>query len=143
MDSILDEINKLIISDYKSGNSQRRVLLQTVKAAILQKAKDIKGFSLADEQKVLSTELKQRIEARDQYLQNERQDLVEKMDFEINVLKDMAPKQLPEEEIERIVQQIITSSQDKSFPAVMRQSINEIAGKADGSTIAQIVKRLT
>ena len=140
--TILEDISKQIVENYKNGNSQRRILLQTIKAPLVMAEKDQKS-ALTDEEaiKVLRKELKQRVDAREQYRTASRNDLVEKMDFEISVLEEFLPSQMSERNIEKIVLEVISQSDDKSFGPVMGKVMNKLNGQADGSLVSQILKK--
>ncbi|MCX6809466.1 MAG: GatB/YqeY domain-containing protein [Candidatus Berkelbacteria bacterium] len=141
--SQLDWINQEIIKDYKSGNAERRVFLQTIKAALINKTKESGSqISEEDEIKVLKSEMKQRQEAVEQYKQANRQDLVDKVQKEVDILKGILPQDLSDEEIEKTVKEKIDSSEDKSFGSIMKESMAELKGRADGSRVSQIVKKL-
>jgi hypothetical protein len=140
--TILENISKQIIENYKNGNSQKRVLLQTIKAALAMVEKERRD-TLPDEEaiKVLRKELKQRVDAKQQYAAASRTDLVEKMDFETSVLKEFLPSQMSERNIEKIVLEVISQSDDKSFGPVMGKVMNKLNGQADGSLVSQILKK--
>ena len=142
--SILEELNGRIITEYKGGDPEKRVFLQTLKASLLNKQKEGHGeLTPEDEMKVLKTELKNRQEALEQFKSGGREDLVAKNAKEIDELKKMLPAEMPEEELEKIVSEAITESEDKSFGAVMKLAMQKVAGRADGGKVAQIVKKLT
>lgn len=139
---ILDDINKKILEDYKSGNNERRVLLQTLKSSLLNRQKDLKdNYNEQEEIKVLSNELKQRKEALEQFKSASRDDLVKKNQFEIEIIEQMLPEQMNEAQIEEVVKRIAASSEDKSFGSIMKQAMQELQGKADGKTVSALVNK--
>lgn len=140
--SKIDQLTQEIIKEYKSGNEQRRVLLQTLKAALLTREKEKGEMTEADEIATLKIELKQRQQARSEYQNAGRADLVEKIDFEINEIKSMLPAEMSEEEIEKIVREVAGSLDDKSFGAVMKESMIRLKGQADGGLVSAIVKKV-
>ncbi len=140
--SKIDDLTQEIIKEYKSGNEQRRVLLQTLKAALLTKEKEKGELTSSDEMATLKIELKQRQQARSEYDAAGRADLVEKIDFEINEIKSMLPAEMSEEEIEKIVREVAGSLDDKSFGAVMKESMIRLKGQADGGLVSAIVKKV-
>lgn len=140
---ILKWLDEEIIKEYKAGNAERRVFLQTIKAALLNRAKETGGeISDEDEVKVLKSELKQRQEAIEQYKAGNRQDLVDKVQKEVDILKELLPAGLGEAEIEKIVRAKIETLEDKSFGSVMKAVMAELNGRADGGTVAQVVKKV-
>ena len=140
--SILDQINKTIIDEYKSGNQEKRVLLQTVKAEILSKSKDLKKELSEDEEiAVISREKKIRLESIEQFKKGERADLVEKAQAEVDILSEFLPEQLDTSDIEVVVDKVVSQESDQSFGNIMRAAMAELKGKADGSAVAEIVKK--
>lgn len=140
--NILEDINKQIIEKYKNGDEKTRVFLQTIKAEIIKKQKDQTGdLNENDFLSVLKIELKQRQEAFAQYLEAGRDDLAEKIQFEIEYLENLLPRQLSSDQIDEVVTKIVQSSEDKSFPAIMKQAMLELKGRADGSQVAKVVKK--
>jgi len=139
---ILDQLNEQIVKEYKGGDAEKRVLLQTIKAALLNKAKE-KGdsYSDQDEIQVLKSELKQREEALEQFKSGQREDLVAKATKEIEIIKQYLPAELTDAEIEKVVKEKINSASDKSFGSIMGAVMAELKGKADGAKVAEIVRR--
>jgi len=138
----IDELSQEIIKEYKTGNEQRRVLLQTLKAALLMKEKEKGKLTETDEVAVLKNELKVRQQARTDFEKGGRVDLVEKTDEEIAEIKKMLPEEMSEQEIEKVVREVISLSEDKAFGSIMKQSMSRLAGKADGGTVSQVVRRV-
>ena len=140
--SILENINKAIIDEYKSGNQERRVLLQTVKAEILAKSKDLKrDLNEEEEIGVLRKEAKIRQESMEQFKQGGREDLVEKARAEVEILSKFLPKEISPEEIDAVVESTISREDDKSFGNIMKKVMAELKGKADGAIVAAEVKK--
>ena len=64
---------------------------------------------------------------------------------QVNVIESYLPKQMSEEEIEAVVKEIIaqTGAQSmKEMGKVMGIASKQLAGKADGKKISEIVKKL-
>lgn len=121
--------------------------LRAIKAALLL-AKTEKGpaeeISEETELKLLQKLVKQRKESADIYKQQGREDLSKVEEEEIAVISAFMPKQLDEVEIEQIISQVIKGSgavSVKDMGKVMGLANKELAGKADGKLIAEIVKR--
>lgn len=140
--NILQNISNQIILNYKDGNSSRRILLQTIKAPLAMCEKDLKKELPDDEAvKILRKELKQRSDAREQYKSASRDDLVEKMNFEMSIIEEFLPSQMSEDQIEKIVIEIVSEADDKSFGPVMGKVMGKIAGQADGALVARVLKK--
>jgi len=121
--------------------------LRAIKAALLL-AKTEKGTSEEiteeTELKLLQKLVKQRKESADIYKQQGREDLSVVEEEEIAVISAFMPKQLDAAEIEQIIVQLIKDSgatSVKEMGKVMGLANKELAGKADGKLIAELVKK--
>lgn len=91
-------------------------------------------------EKVLQKLVKQGRDAVEQYKAVKRYDLVKEEIEQLLVLEEFLPKQLTEEEIRTEVIKAINSSENKSIGPLMKILNTNLAGKADGKTIAKILK---
>lgn len=131
-----------------SKNEARLRGLRAIKAAILL-AKSEKGASenLTEETeiKVLQKLAKQRRESGDIYQAQNREDLYKIEMEELEVIEEFLPKQLSKEEIAVYIKQVIErtgAASVKDMGKVMGAANKELAGKADGKTISELVKQL-
>ncbi|PTS98334.1 glutamyl-tRNA amidotransferase [Pedobacter sp. HMWF019] len=120
--------------------------LRAIKAALLL-AKTEKGsaeeITEDTEIKILQKLIKQRKESSDIYKQQGRADLAQVEDEEIDVIGQFLPKQLEKAEVEEIISKIIAAAganSMKDMGKVIGLANKELAGKADGKLIAEIVK---
>lgn len=120
--------------------------LRAIKAAILL-AKTEKGQSEEinedAEIKILQKLVKQRKESADIYKSQGREDLYKVEQEEIDVISQFLPKQLEKAEIEAVIAKIIAetgASSIKEMGKVMGLANKELAGKAEGKLIGEIVK---
>lgn len=122
--------------------------LRAIKAAILL-AKTSEGASGElkedDEIKILQKLVKQRKDSLDIYQQQNRADLAQKEQEEIEIIEKFLPKQLSGEELQLEIKKIIAETGATS-PAdmgrVMGAATKKLSGKADGKTISAVVKEL-
>lgn len=122
--------------------------LRAIKAEII-KAKTEPGaggeIDEATEQKFLQKMMKQRRDSLEIFEKQGRTDLASKEKEEMEVIERFLPKQLDEAEIKEAVAKIIAET-GASSPAdmgkVMGVASKQLAGKADGKTISNIVKEL-
>jgi len=120
--------------------------LRAIKAALLL-ARTEKGSSeeITEEAelKILQKLIKQRKESADIYHGQGRADLSKIEEEEIEVISAYMPKQLDRAEIEAVIADIIQRSgatSVKEMGKVMGAANQQLAGKADGKLIAEIVK---
>jgi uncharacterized protein YqeY len=122
--------------------------LRAVKAAILlAKTSEGAGGELKeeDEIKILQKLVKQRKDSLEIFQQQNRTDLAQKEQEEIEIIEKFLPKQLSADELKGIIAKIIADT-GASSPAdmgkVMGAASKQLAGKADGKTISAVVKEL-
>jgi len=112
------------------------------------KEKDLeKESQLTDEEivQVIFSEVKKRKEAILLFEKGKREDLAKKEKKEMEILKKYLPKQLSEEEIKKIAQEVIKkigAKEPKDIGRVMGALMPKVKGKADGSLVSKIVKEL-
>ena len=122
--------------------------LRAIKAAIII-AKTAEGaggqLAEADETKLLQKLVKQRKDSLEIYQQQNRADLAQTEQEEIDVIEAFLPKQLSEEALKEALIRIIADTGAAS-PAdmgkVMAAATKQLAGQADGKTISAAVKSL-
>jgi uncharacterized protein len=122
--------------------------LRAIKAAILlAKTSEGAGGELKeeDEIKILQKLVKQRKDSLEIFQQQNRTDLAQKEQEEIEIIEKFLPKQLSADELKGIIATIIAET-GASSPAdmgkVMGVASKQLAGKADGKAISAVVKEL-
>lgn len=120
--------------------------LRAIKSAILLAKTDGSGKELDEEAQIqlLQKLVKQRRESLDIYEKQNRPELAEVEREEIEVISEYLPKQLSEEELEAEIDRIIeeTGAENmKDMGKVMGIAGRELAGKAEGKKIAEVVKK--
>jgi uncharacterized protein len=99
----------------------------------------------AEEIQLLSKAAKQRRESAEIFEKQNRQDLADKEKAELEVIESYLPKQLSEAELKEALQAIIArvgASAPSDMGKVMGVATKELAGKADGKAVSQMVKQL-
>lgn len=122
--------------------------LRAIKAAIIV-AKTAQGAAgevkEEEETKLLQKLVKQRKDSLEIYEKQNREDLAGKEREEIEVIEKFLPKQMDESDLKEVIGKIVAET-GASSPAdmgkVMGIANKQLAGKADGKTIAAIVKGL-
>lgn len=122
--------------------------LRAIKSALLL-AKTEKGAAdeLTEEAevKVLQKLVKQRKESADIYKEQNRDDLYQVEIAEMLVIEEYLPQQMSKFEIEGYLEELIGrigATSVKDMGRVMGMASKELAGKADGKTISEVVKQL-
>lgn len=145
--SLQEEINTAIKNAMKSKDQTALSALRAVKSELLlisTQAGD-KSISEEEELKLLQKMVKQRKESAAIYQEKERNDLAEAELAQVEVLNAFLPKQLSYEEIENVIKDIIDQmgiTGIQEMGKVMGIATKELAGKADGKTISEVVKNI-
>ena len=131
-----------------SKNEKAMRSLRAIKAAIiLAKTEEGAGGTISDESeiKLLQKLIKQRKDSLEIYQKQNRADLAQKEQEEIEVIEKFLPEQMSAEELKSRLRSIITevnASSPADMGKVMGLATRQLAGKADGKTISAIVKEL-
>ena len=122
--------------------------LRAIKSAILLELTKEGGQVGLDEavgMKILQKLHKQRVESATIYHQQGRADLASEEEAQATVIEAYLPKRMSDAEVEATVREVIAgvgATGMADMGKVMGEANKRMAGKADGSTIAAVVKRL-
>lgn len=145
---LFDQISKDIVVAMKAKDKVALEALRNIKKVFLE-AKTAPGSDgeLTDEAalKIIQKLAKQGRDVATLYTSQNRQDLADAELAQVEVIERYLPQPMTEEEIESSVRDIIaqTGAQSiKDMGKVMGIANKQMAGKAEGKTISEIVKRL-
>ncbi len=121
--------------------------LRAIKTALLNEktAAGAKEMDEAAELKLLTKLRKQRVESATIFREQNRVDLAEPEEAQIEVIERYLPAMMSEDEIRAKVQEIINATGASSMAdmgKVMGQATGAMAGRADGKIISGIVRKL-
>ena len=140
-----------IMSDLKEAMKAKDKVtleaLRAIKTAILNEktAAGAKEMTEADELKLLTKLRKQRVESATIFREQNRLDLAEPEEAQIEVIERYLPAMMSEDEIRAKVSEIIAATGASSMAdmgKVMGQATGAMAGRADGKVISGIVREL-
>jgi uncharacterized protein YqeY len=145
--SIFDQVSAEIIVAMKAREAVRLDALRGIKKEFIE-AKTSKGANaeLTDDEaiKIIQKLVKQRRDTAEVYKSQARPELAEKEIAEADVMSVFLPQQMSEAELEAAVKELIAragATSAKEMGKVMGLA-KELAGKADGKAIADMVKKL-
>ena len=145
--TLQSQIDNDIKAALLGGDRFRVDVLRGLKAVILNEAvakgKRDEGFDDATIEQLIAKEVKKRHDSVQQYTQAGRPELAEAEANEAKVLEAYLPAQLSEEEIQRTIDEIITTldiHDMKSMGQVIGAVKAKLGNTADGSTVARSVK---
>ena len=140
-----EKINSDIKTAMLAKDAKKLEALRAVKSVILLLKTSPEGYNDASEAKALAKEVKKRKESAELYIAQNRQDLADVELYQASVIEAFLPKQMGEDEIKAVIAKIIADS-GASSPAdmgkVMGPAMKQLAGKADGKVISDLVKKL-
>jgi uncharacterized protein YqeY len=131
----------------KAGEKKRLETLRSIRAMILEFQKSGKNEELTEEKAIqlLNKAAKNRKDSIGMYLQAGRTELAENEKKELKIIQEYLPAQLTEEELNTIILSIIKKTEAKEISdmgKVMGVAMQEVKGKADGSAVQQVVRKL-
>jgi uncharacterized protein YqeY len=146
--SLKQQIDSDIKTAMLAKNKEELMALRSVKSLILLAETEKGGsgeISQDVENKLLMKAAKQRKESADIFQKEGRDELAKKELLELEVISRYLPKQLSEEaitaELKKIIDQVGAKS-PQEMGKVMGVATKQLAGKADGKLISDLVKKL-
>ena len=140
IETIEDELKEAM----KARDAERRDALRLILNALKGSEKELqRPLSEEEELQVLQRERKRRIEAAEAFRGGGREEQAEAEERELEVLEEFMPEPLSEDEVEEIVDDVIAEVGATSMAdlgRVMADVMPQIAGRADGSQVSQIVR---
>ena len=130
----------------KTKDKRTKDTITMVRAAIKQKEVD-ERVELDDDGvlTVLAKEIKERRGSIEEFEKAGRDDLVESTKAEIDVLMKYMPEQLSEEELEKLIRQVMEENnitEKKQMGLLMKNIMPKVQGRADGKAVNAIVNRI-
>lgn len=130
----------------KTKDTVRKNTVQSVRAAILQREKD-EQITLDENQVLLvvSSEVKKRRSALPDFVKSGRQDLIDELNREIEILMTYLPEQMTEEALTKIIKATLDelgATSMKDMGKAMGAIISKVQGKADNQLVSKIVKSI-
>ncbi len=133
----------------KAAKERNSLALSALRMAIAElKNKEIEARGELSEDvilKALASMVKRRRESIELFLKGNRPELADKEQAEIAVLEAYLPKGLSTAEIEALVREAIAAAGAKApsdMGRVMKELMPKVAGRADGKTVNEVVRRL-
>jgi len=145
--SLKDSINADLKDAMRQKDKVKLNTIRSIRTLILEFEKSGKGNELnkEDEIKMLSTAVKKRREAIEQFENAGRTELTDTEKQELEILLGYLPKQLSDEEILEKVKLCATevgATSKTDFPKIMPVVMKKLKGQADGNTIRKFVEQV-
>ncbi|HEV2590278.1 MAG TPA: GatB/YqeY domain-containing protein [Gaiellaceae bacterium] len=135
-----DELKEAMLARESDRRDALRLILSSLRSA----EKDLqRPLSDDEELQVLQRERKRRQEAAEAFRAADREEQAQKEEGELAILEEFMPEPLSEEDVERIVDDAIAengATSMRDMGRVMADVMPQIAGRADGSAVSQLVR---
>ena len=122
----------------------RRDTLRLILSALRGAEKELQRPLKDDEElQVLQRERKRRTEAAEAFREGGRDEQADQEERELEILEEFMPEPLSEEELEEIVDDVIAevgATSMRDLGRVMADVMPQVAGRADGSSVSQLVR---
>lgn len=146
--SLKDRISEEIKAAMKAQDKVRLETMRGIKKVLLEKEVSVRPsgqmeLTEAQEIEALSQIAKQRRDSIEQYQKVGREDLATQEAQELQIIEEFLPKQLSDEEIAQVIDQIIAqvgATSAKDMGKVMGPAMQQLKGKADGKKVQEFVK---
>lgn len=134
---IQEEMIKAVKSKDQTKLDALRFLLSEIKYAEIEKKGD---FTDEETIKLLQKEVKKRQNALNLIKKSQRTDIIAKEEKQIEIIKSYLPEMISEEELEKVVDEIINQTPNSSNPGpIIGQVMARLKGKVEGSKVASLV----
>jgi len=125
-------------------DDQRRDALALLLNSLRTAQKELQRELSEDESlQVLQRERKKRAEAMEAYDAAGREEQADREEFELDVIEEFMPEPLTEDDLEEIVDNVIAevgATSIRDLGRVMADVMPQVSGRADGSTVSQLVR---
>ena len=142
--TLIAEIKTQLEDAMREGDAARRDTLRLILSSLQGAEKELqRPLSEDEELQVLQRERKKRVEAAEAFRNAGREEQADKEEDELDVLEEFMPEQMSEDELEEIVDDVIAevgATSMRDIGRVMADVMPQVAGRADGSAVSQIVR---
>jgi uncharacterized protein YqeY len=141
-----EELEQEYKTALKAGEKLKVSTLRMLKAALRNKEiEEGRGLTTQEELRVVQMLVKQRQESIEAYRAGGRQDLADQEAEEAKILEAYLPQQLSEEQLERLVQDVLEehgATSLKEAQPLTRLVLERAEGRAEGKRVQQVLQRL-
>jgi uncharacterized protein len=135
-----DELKEAMVA----RDGERRDTLRLILSSLRSAEKELQRPLHDDEElQVLQRERKRRTEASEAFRAGGREEQADAEERELAVLEEFMPEPLSEDELEEIVDDVIAevgATSMRDIGRVMADVMPQVAGRADGSAVSQLVR---
>ena len=138
------ELESDLTDAMRAGEAERRDALRLILTSLRAAEKELQRPLKEDEElQVLQRERKRRLEAAEAFRAGGREEQAAKEERELEILEEYMPEPLSDVELEEIVDDVIAevgATGVRDFGRVMADVMPQVAGRADGAAVTQLVR---
>jgi uncharacterized protein len=142
--TLIQELEGDLTDAMRAGETERRDALRLILNSLRAAEKELQRPLKEDEElQVLQRERKRRVEAADAFRSGGREEQAVKEEQELEILEEYMPELLSEDDLEEIVDDVIAevgATGMRDFGRVMADVMPQVAGRADGAAVSQLVR---
>lgn len=142
--SLIGRIEDELKEAMQARDAARRDALRLILNALRSAEKELQRPLHDDEElQVLQRERKRRLEAAEAFRAGGREEQAEAEEDELDILEEFMPEPMSEAELEEIIDDAIAevgATSMRAFGRVMADVMPQVAGRADGSAVSQLVR---
>ena len=142
--SLIARMEAELTAAMKERDTTRRDALRLILASLRSAEKELQRPLSGDEElQVLQRERKRRLESIEAFRGGGREEQAAAEEAELAVLEEFMPEPLSEDDLERIVDDAIAevgATSMRDLGRVMADVMPQVAGRADGSAVSQLVR---
>ena len=142
---MFEKVNNDLVAAMKSGDTFKLSVLRMLKSAIIYEQTNGEKHELTDDDimSVIKKQVKTRKTSMEEYLSYDRKDLADNLQKEIDILSKYLPEELSDEELTKIIDEIITELKPdgmKGMGMVIKAVSAKCGAAADMKKVSSIVK---
>lgn len=142
---MFEKVNNDLVAVMKSGDKFTLSVLRMLKSAIIYEQTNGEKHELTDDDimSVIKKQVKTRKTSMEEYLSYDRKDLADNLQKEIDILSKYLPEELSDEELTKIIDEIITELKPdgmKGMGMVIKAVSAKCGAAADMKKVSSIVK---
>ena len=142
--SLIARLESELKDAMRDREAERRDALRLILASLRSAEKELQRPLHDDEElQVLQRERKKRLEAAEAFRSGGRDEQADKEEDELDVLEEFMPEPISEDDLEQIVDDVIAevgATSMRDIGRVMADVMPQVAGRADGSAVSQLVR---
>jgi uncharacterized protein YqeY len=142
--TLVERVEEELKAARLARDEDRRDALSLILHSLRDAQKELqRPLSDEEELQVFQRERKRRLEAAEAFRSGGREEQAEGEEYELEVLEEFMPEPLSEDELEEIIDDVISevgATSIRDMGRVMAGVMHQVSGRADGSSVSQLVK---